>query len=330
MRFEHTLGLLGLLVLATTSCNANLEGFVYNPIHCTNVTEQTCTEGSRPFDNTCLTCEEDYDFAADYPWPDDAFSTPSVPRSIPIEAVERRMVPTADGAGELDTYFVTAHGDDPELAGITVLYNHGNFANVEHYLPRVRLLYEMGFNVLIWDFRGYGKSQPTTTPTSDEFLADARQILDLTAELAPDPDRIIVYGMSMGAIPATEMALYRTPCALFLEAPFTSMQRIATRNAGTSLPDGFLTRGEFDNYSRISKYGGPLFTMIGDADELFTVQDATDFVDMAKGEAELWVVPGARHGVGHGVPETGPFDTYVTKVRTFLANKATSCGVSNP
>ena len=329
MRFEHTLGLLGVLALATTSCNANLEPFVFNPIHCTNVTEQTCTEGSRPFDNTCIPCEQDYDFGADYPWPDDAFSS-GPPRVIPDEAVERRMVPTDDGAGELDTYFVTAHGEDAELAQITIVYNHGNFSNVEHYLPRVRMLYEMGFNVLIWDFRGFGKSQPATTPTSDEFLADARQIRDLTGELAPDPDKVLVYGISLGAIPATEMALHGNPCALLLEAPFTSMQRIATRNAGTSLPDGFLTRGNFDNYSRISEYDGPLFTMIGDADELFTVQDATDFVDLAQGESELWVVPGARHGIGHGVPETGPFDTYVQKVRTFLANKATTCGVTTP
>ena len=328
MRSRTTL--LAALALATASCDANLEAFVFNPIHCSNVTEQTCTEGARPFDNTCLTCEQDYDFGADYPWEEGTFSAPGVPRPIPDAAVERRMVPTDDGAGELDTYFVTAHGDDPEIAQVTVVYNHGNFSNIEHYMPRVRLLHEMGFNVLVWDFRGYGKSQPATAPTSDEFLADARQIRDLTAELAPDPARVLVYGISLGAIPATEMALHDAPCALLLEAPFTSMRRIATRNSGTSLPDGFLSKGNFDNYGRISEYGGPLFTMIGDADELFTVEDATDFVDLAKGETELWVVPGARHGVGHGVAEKGPFDTYALKIRTFLANKATACGVSTP
>ena len=192
------------------------------------------------------------------------------------------------------------------------------------------MLHEMGFNILVWDFRGYGKSLPDQTPDSDQFLDDARLIHDLAAELAPDPDKIISYGISMGAIPAIEMALDAPPCALLLEAPFTSMQRIARRNAGSSIPDGFLTKGNFDNLGKIEGYEGPLYVMIGDEDELFTIEDATDFTTGAKGHSELWVVPNARHGVGRGVPERGPFDTYSLNILTFLGTHATSCGITKP
>ena len=47
-----------------------------------------------------------------------------------------------------------------DLAETTIVYNHGRYASIDHYMPRIQMLHELGVNVYVWDYQGYGKSLP--------------------------------------------------------------------------------------------------------------------------------------------------------------------------
>lgn len=318
-----------LALLTTSAACLDLDGFVYNGVHCSNVSEETC-EGTpyKQWDKVCLSCDEPYDWEQDYDWWADTPAFPdgaAHPRPIDPATVVNRRLETEDGEATLDVYYIPAHGDDADRAQITLIYNHGNYAGLEHYLPRVRFLHEAGFNILTWDYRGYGKSEPAQHPTTQQFLADARQLRELAREYAPDPERVVIYGMSLGAIPSVEMALHEQPCAMLLEVPFTSMSQVARSNSGVDMPGGFLSQGYFENTLKVEDYPGPLFVMHGTEDDAFPLEDVRELYEAAPGPKELWVVDGASHGMGVGVAETATLAGYIEGIDTFLTAHAPGC-----
>ena len=316
-----TRGLL-LAVLALPGC-LNLDSFSFNGVPCSTVGPDTCDRGT--WDSVCLTCEEPYDWARDYPW-EAEFPDMLEGRTIrAAEGVEQHTIPSEDGLAQLDAAWVPSHGGEPLLARTTIVYNHGNYAGIEHYAPRVRLLHELGYNVLIWDYRGYGKTEPATHPTAEQFVADARTVREYVKTLAPDPDRIIVYGYSLGGIPAVEMAVAEEPCALFLEAPFTSASIIADESGTVGWPESFLSEGLFDNARKLRSYTGPTFLMVGDLDSRFPSNTQEQLIDNAAGPSELWVLEGVRHGISDGgVPEAS-LATYASRMADFLRDNAQGC-----
>jgi len=318
-----------LLALATATLLAgcmDLDGFVFNPIHCSRVGPETCEESDLPtWDQACVPCEEEYDWARSYDWIEGTVDA-GTPDVRPIgTAVERSTLTTEDGLAELDVYVIPSHGELPELADTTVLYNHGNYMGVEHYMPRVRFLHEAGYTVIVWDYRGFGKSTPDSGPTSEQFLADAHTMLARGKELAVDPDRLVVYANSLGGIPAIEMSVAEPPCALMLEASFTSMSRISKSNSTTSFGESMLSQNLFDNVSKLEGYASPLLVMSGDEDNFFPMEDQRALFDAAAGPKAFWIARGAKHGLSNGgVPEVG-LTPYFEAMRTFLETDAPAC-----
>ncbi len=113
-------------------------------------------------------------------------------------------VPAAHALGIVAEDVTFAAPDGPKLHGWwlpaegvcrgTVVYCHGNKGNVGQHLTWVRWLPARGFNVLLFDYRGYGNS--AGEPSRAGTIADAVAALDLA--LARDPDRVFVYGHSLG------------------------------------------------------------------------------------------------------------------------------------
>jgi pimeloyl-ACP methyl ester carboxylesterase len=311
-------------VLSLLAC-VDLDSFVFSGVPCSTVSEATCEDQSNDWDKVCLSCDEAYDWAKEFEWMDGTLEEGASIRSPDPSAVVREMVPTADGEGELDLYFIPSHGGVSAVANTTVLYNHGNYAGIEHYQPRVHMLYELGFNVLVWDFRGFGKSLPPFSPSVEQFLSDAVLIRDKAEEYAPDPEKILVYSFSLGGIPAVEMAVQRSACALVLEASFTSIAQIISTNSALGMPGSFLSSGGYENQVKIRDYPGPVFGMVGSLDRKFTPETVQEVLDNAPGATELWVLEGVDHGIGsRGVPEAG-FEEYKAKLFAFLETHGTDC-----
>ena len=314
------------LFLPLAGC-LNLDSFAHNPVHCSTVGPDTC-DLEASWDRVCTTCDEDYDWQQDYPWFDGQLAEGTTIRPIDPALVTNHTVITADGEAELDVVMIAAHGDAPDLTNTTILYNHGNYAGIEHYQPRIRALHEAGYTVIAWDYRGYGKSLPDSAPSVDQFLADSRQMRDEVEAWVPDTTRIVPYANSLGTIPAVEMALYLPGCALILEAPFINTARTARNNAMLSYKENFLSDGQFDNVAKIADVTAPLFVMIGTEDNKFFPRDAQALFDAAGTPAaakELWFLDGVKHGIANiGVVEAG-YDAYAARIQSFLEDKAPVC-----
>ena len=282
-----------------------LDPLVHSGKHCstTGPDEPSCTDADNDWDAACLACEDEYAWDLDYPWTDATLGGLTV-RPIDAATVTNHRLETTDGLGTLDAWVVPGWGDN---ADTTVLYNHGNYIGLEHYMPRVRMLHEAGYTVLVWDYRGYGKSEPSGAPTGSQWIEDSRQIRDWADTVAPD--RIALYANSVGGVPAIEMAVYDPGCALVLEAAFTSIELISASNNAVALPGSFLTEGEFENHEKIKSYEGPLLSMIGTEDNKFPVEHEQLLFDNAGTPDELktlWILEGVGHGISTGgVPEAG-------------------------
>lgn len=303
-----------------------LDFAAHNNIHCSNISTETCQDRGY-WDRICLSCEQPYDWDRSYDWMDGTLSEGQVLRTIDPDAVVSYSIDTFDGDGTLDAYAIPGFGQN---ARTTIIYNHGNYGGIEHYLPRLQLLHQGGYTIFVWDYRGYGKSMPARTPTTDEWVEDVIVIRDAVDEIAPNPERVVIYSNSLGAVPAIDMALADPGCALVLEAPLTSLESLTVTDAGIALPDSFLSSGAYNNIERIKDYSGPLFAMIGDEDQRFAVEDVETLVNNADSEVkDLWVLEGVEHGItGGGVPEDG-LTEYLNRMQSFLNNR-TDCFTAQP
>jgi hypothetical protein len=148
----------------------------------------------------------------------------------------------------------------------TILFFHGNAGNISGRIPFAADLRDAGFNVLLFDYRGYGKS--TGRPSEAGLYRDAEAVFDwLTTEKTIPSRDIILYGRSLGGGPATWLATRTTPAALVLESAFTSVPDIAAHHY-SFLPVRWLARIHFDNRERLSDVEVPVLILHGRNDEI--------------------------------------------------------------
>ena len=108
---------------------------------------------------------------------------------------------TADGR-RLHGWYVPGDGD------VTLLWHHGNGGNISHRLPDIDLFHrELGVNILIYDYRGYGNS--AGTPSEEGLYRDAEAALrHLQSREDVDPAKIVYFGRSLGVA----IAPWSSPC----------------------------------------------------------------------------------------------------------------------
>lgn len=142
-----------------------------------------------------------------------------------------------------------------ENARHTLLFFHGNAGNISGRLESVQQFHQLGLNVLIVDYRGYGQS--TGSPSEEGIYRDAeacRRYLTETKGLAPQT--IIVFGRSMGGGAATWLAARKQPGAVILESVFTNVPDVGAHHY-SFLPVRALATNQFDNESRVAEIDAP-------------------------------------------------------------------------
>jgi len=151
-------------------------------------------------------------------------------RSIYFPMREITANPQSVGLPYEEIYFETS--DNKRLNGwfiahdkskSTLILCHGNAGNISHRLEKISIFYNLGFNVFIFDYRGYGKSQGA--PSELGLYKDAEAAYDyLTKERRVSRDRIILYGESIGGSVAIDLARNKDVGALITEETFTSIK----------------------------------------------------------------------------------------------------------
>ena len=322
-------------------------------IHCSEVSEETCNPDyftnetiskDRYWDKICTACDEAYDWDRQIDWANDG-RRPNILDEvdeidvIPPEIVQSVSIDIEDPNVKLDAYFIPANGTVPELMNTTIVYSHGRFAGIDHYIPRIQILYSLGYNIFVWDYRGYGKSQPPEYPDSKEWMSDAVAAFDAAANAAPDSEKLIIYGMSVGTLPAAEMADKRLACAQIFEASTLSNTEKVEDNLSIMLPFSFISSGVLEGDVKLEDTTQPTMLMHGDNDSRTSLRAAQAVFDRLPEDIEkkFILIEGGGHGLGAdryrdgtiyfdggGLPEQG-YSAYGHHLMEFLAQQAPAC-----
>lgn len=132
------------------------------------------------------------------------------------------------------------------------IYFHGNagLLGSRGNVGRYRLLREAGFNVLAVEYRGYGASARSGSPSESGFYADAQAAWKhLTRSLEVEPSRVVVYGWSLGSGPAMYLAAEMRPAGVITEGAFTSLPDVGAARYPW-VPAHLVMRNRFDNLAR--------------------------------------------------------------------------------
>ncbi|MHB2017322.1 MAG: alpha/beta hydrolase [Candidatus Xenobia bacterium] len=166
---------------------------------------------------------------------------------------------TPDGVS-IDAWAVPGEASAP-----WVLFCHGNAGNISGRVDTVMTLHEMGVNLVMFDYRGYGRS--SGTPTEAGLYADAMtcyQWLTETQHVAPQ--RIVVFGESLGGGVATGLAAQVAVGGLVLQSTFTSVPDVGVR-VYPLLPVRLLARDRFPSLARIGSIKCPKLIMHSPQDD---------------------------------------------------------------
>lgn len=147
-----------------------------------------------------------------------------------------------------------------------VLFSHGNAGDLSGRLESIALLRSFGFSVLAYDYGGYGYS--TGTPSETRCYADIRAMWAyLTHEREVAPEKIVLFGRSLGAAPTADLAAEVTPAAVILESAFLSTIDMA-RETLVFRPLTWLIRHRFQNKDKVGSITAPLLMVHSPEDEV--------------------------------------------------------------
>ena len=233
---------------------------------------------------------------------------------------ERELVRTPGDAGVEyeDAFFTTSDGVRlhgwfvPSQGDTTLVWFHGNAGNISHRLENLLILRRsLGLDIFIFDYRGYGMSEGS--PSEKGMYRDAEAALEyVSSRSTPGGDRrLVLFGRSLGAAVAVEMATRHEVDAVVLESPFTSVRRMAGR-AYPFLPSALLTaplRSRFDSLSKIGRVHSPLLVLHGDMDDIVPFEEGRTLYAAANEPKRFYTIKGASHNDTYVLGGTAYFDT---------------------
>ncbi len=178
-----------------------------------------------------------------------------------------------------------------------ILFNHGNSGNltIRHHMSR--LMIKAGYSVFVYDYQGFGRS--TGLPTVDGICSDGLAAYDyLVKQRGIEPERIILYGESLGAAVATYLSTLRQCSGLVLQSGFASLRRVATEHFPLLriYPAGLFPLPPLDSLSTLEKSDVPLLLIHGKLDRVIPVRHSHDMHRAAGGIKRFLLLPGTAHG----------------------------------
>ena len=226
--------------------------------------------------------------------------------------------------GGEDMWFTTVTGErlhgwffrtPTQPAPATIIYFHGNGGNVS-YADWVGINFaRRGFDVLLFDYRGYGRSEGDISDERGLFEDADAAYAYMTRERGVAPERLVLYGQSLGTAAATDLAARKECGALILESGLSS----ASDMASVIMPwlPRFLhrlARNKLDSKGKLARVNRPVLVVHGDRDEVIPVAQGHALFEAAREPKQLLIINGAGHNnlsiIGGG--------NYLDKVAGFI------------
>jgi fermentation-respiration switch protein FrsA (DUF1100 family) len=209
----------------------------------------------------------------------------------------------------LHSWLFPLEGESP-----MILFCHGNAGNMSHRLDNIRLLLDHGLQVFIFDYRGYGKS--TGTPSEIGIYTDGLAAYDyLVGERGIPPGQIVLFGRSLGAAVAIDIALKKKVGSLIMETPFTSTRDMAKTMGLFVLISYFLPR-HYNALEKIPRVNVPKLIVHGERDEIVPFSMGQRLFEAAKMPKYFYPLKKA----GHNDTYVKGGEEYFRVIATFAMN----------
>ncbi|MFP6582384.1 MAG: alpha/beta hydrolase [Candidatus Hydrogenedentota bacterium] len=175
----------------------------------------------------------------------------------------------------------------------TILFSHGNAGNIGDRLKSISIFREMEFNVLAYDYGGYGNSTGTTT--EKRCYADIRAVWRYARDVLDIPaTEIILFGRSLGAGPTVQLATEESAGAVVIESAFRSVPKII-REHNRWLPGWVFGRNRFDNESKMADILSPVIVVHGELDTLIPYDHGRCLFELAPEPKVFLDIHGEHH-----------------------------------
>src|SRR5262249_2940900 len=169
----------------------------------------------------------------------------------------------------------------------------------------------LGYNLVVWDYRGFGRS--TGTPSERGIMDDEEALWRaVTARADVEPTRLVYYGRSFGGAPCIDLATRHPPAAPIRDSPCTSVDALAHDATDVDFPRDAVADSRWDSLSKMATLAAvPLLALHGAADDFVQPKYSVELSAAHRGVTQLVLVPGADHS---NVPDKLGFANYRTLV----------------
>ena len=231
-------------------------------------------------------------------------------KTLVPEGAEHVWFNSADGTRLHGWFFESQSG--PEVA--TVIFFHGNGGNIGNVGWLGQRFAQRGFDVLLFDYRGYGASDGVAANESDLYADGDAAVAFVRNEKGARPERIILYGQSLGTAIAADVASRGVFGAVVLESGFSSASSVAA-SALPWLPRWlhFLGKNRFESGRKLASVKSPILITHGDPDHTIPTDESKMLFASANEPKKLLIFPGAGHNVFGSLREQ-----YLVQVEQFI------------
>jgi len=175
-----------------------------------------------------------------------------------------------------------------------ILFFHGNAGNISHRLDSLAIFHELDLDVLIIDYRGYGQSSGSASEQGT--YTDAQAAWDyLVDRRGVAPEKIVIFGRSLGGAVASWLAARTTPGAVILESCFSSALDMAGR-LYPFLPVRLITRLKYPVKDYVQQLSSPLLVVHSQQDEIIPFDMGQSIFAAAPEPKEMLVLSGDHNG----------------------------------
>ena len=231
----------------------------------------------------------------------------ATPSDIGLEYDDLNLV-TVDKE-KINAWYIPAK---PELAK-TILFFHGNAGNISHRLETIKIFNHLDLNILIIDYRGFGKS--TGKPSEQGTYIDASTAWQyLIEEKNLSSDQIIIAGRSLGGGVAAELAKKVRPAMLILESTFTSMTEVSAKHY-PFMPTSLIVKHEYETFYKLKEIHCPIVIAHSKNDEVIPYEHSERNYEEANEPKQFIELNG-----GHGNGFLYSLDSYVNGLQSALKN----------
>ncbi len=211
----------------------------------------------------------------------------AAPEAYGLSGVQEQFIKTPDGT-RLQLWVKPAQDGLP-----TLIYFHGNGGHLGYRQEIYRAMTNAGLGLIALSYRGYGKSQGKPDEAGMAMDTEAALNFALT-ELQIPPERIILYGESLGTHFALRNGANRNLGAIVLMAPFSSIRQRASEMYWW-LPVPLLLKDSFDSYAYALQQRSPVLIMHGEADRLIPIAHARKLMGAIPSTKELVPLKNVDH-----------------------------------